>query len=48
MTGVFALEVSRVLYKNMLPCEAKASFSDMLQKRMSRVFLPCRCVAIAC
>ena len=48
MNGVFATEVSRVLYKNMLPCEVKASLSDMLQKRMSRVFLPCRCVAMAC
>lgn len=48
MNGVFALEVSRVLYRDMLLCEVKASLGDMLQKRISRVFPPCRCVAMAC
>ena len=48
MKGVFALEVSRVLYSNMPPFVVKASLSGMLQKRISRVFPPCRCVAMAC
>lgn len=48
MNGVFALEVNRVLYSNMPPFVVKTSLGDMLQKRIGRVFPPCRCVAMAC